>query len=31
MQDVVDWLDEHMATLKPLYARRLPVLGPGCA
>ncbi len=31
MHDVSDWLDEHMATLKPLYARRLPVLGPGRA
>ncbi len=23
MKDVVDWLDEHMRTLKPLYATRL--------
>ncbi|MYA21185.1 MAG: hypothetical protein F4Z25_13325 [Chloroflexi bacterium] len=28
MQDVSDWLDEHMATFKPLYATRLPILGP---
>ncbi len=30
MQDVVDWLGKHMATLKPLYATRLPCIGPDC-
>ena len=31
MRDVVDWLSEHMATLKPLYSTRLPYIGPGRA
>lgn len=30
MRDATDWLDEHMATLKPLYATRLPCVGRGC-
>ena len=30
MRDGADWLDEHMATLDPLYSTRLPCIGPGC-
>ena len=30
MRDVVDWLDEQMPTLKPLWATRLPCIGPDC-
>lgn len=30
VRDVVDWLDEHMRTLEPLWATRLPCIGSGC-